>query len=111
MFWSTYTNDETQTLLMFSVCEEGGDSWRYSLRPCCESAFLSVFHEFREDLTPVLVGILNDHSGSIPPGDLQAILRKDAVYNAVGLAAFDLYDEVGDKTACAGGCVCRRRPH
>jgi hypothetical protein len=31
----------------------------------------------------------------VSPSDLNAILRKDAVYNAVGLAAFDLYDEVG----------------
>ncbi len=27
--------------------------------------------------------------------NLATLLRKDAVYNAVGLAAFDLYEEVG----------------
>ena len=26
--------------------------------------------------------------------DMMAVLRKDAVYNAVGLAAFDLFDDV-----------------
>lgn len=31
------------------------------------------------------------------PDDTQGILRKDAVYNAVSLAAFDLYDEVSFK--------------
>jgi hypothetical protein len=35
--------------------EEGGDSWRYSWRPCCETVFLSLFHEFRELLAPLLV--------------------------------------------------------
>ena len=33
-------------------------------------------------------------SGVVAQNDLAAILQKDAVYNAVGLAAFDLYDEV-----------------
>lgn len=37
--------------------------------------------------------IQNNHA-LVSPSDLSAILRKDAVYNAVGLAAFDLYDEV-----------------
>lgn len=33
----------------------------------------------------------------VDPNNLHAILLKDAVYNAVGLAAFELYDEVGTK--------------
>ncbi len=28
------------------------------------------------------------------PHNLPAILHKDAIYNAVGLAAFDLYDDI-----------------
>ena len=76
------------------VCEDGGDSWRYSYRPCCESAFLAVFHEHRERLAPVLVRMARENSDPVPAHDLAAILRKDAVYNAVGHAAFDLYDEV-----------------
>ncbi len=80
-----------------AVIEDGGDSWRYALRPCCESAFLAVFHEHRRELTPALAALLRE-VGSAPapdPSDLAALLRKDAVYNAVGLAAFDLYEEVG----------------
>lgn len=30
----------------------------------------------------------------VSPDDMQGILKKDAIYNAVGLCAFDLYDEV-----------------
>lgn len=33
-------------------------------------------------------------NGLVSPDDMQAILKKDAVYNAVGLCAFDMYDEV-----------------
>lgn len=37
------------------------------------------------------------HHQPVDPNNLHAILVKDAVYNAVGLAAFDLYDEVRTK--------------
>jgi hypothetical protein len=30
----------------------------------------------------------------VDPQNLPAILQKDAIYNSVGLAAFDLYDEI-----------------
>lgn len=35
----------------------------------------------------------------VPPDDMQAILKKDAVYNAVGLCAFDMYDEVSERNS------------
>jgi len=38
--------------------------------------------------------LLTQSSVVVAHNDLAAILHKDAVYNAVGLAAFDLYDEV-----------------
>lgn len=74
--------------------DEGGESWKYSLRPCTETVFLAMFHEFRETLAPVLLEMIQNNHALVSPSDLNAILRKDAVYNAVGLAAFDLYDEV-----------------
>jgi len=74
--------------------EEGGDSWKYSWRPCCETFFLSLFHEHRETLAGLLVAMVRDNHNPVNPNDLNAILRKDAIYNAVGLAAFDLYDEI-----------------
>lgn len=74
--------------------DEGGESWKYSLRPCTETLFLSVFHEFRTILSPVLLEMIRDNHQLVEPSDLPGILRKDAVYNAVGLAAYDLYDDV-----------------
>ena len=64
------------------------------LQPCTESLFLALFHEFRVTLSPVLLEMIQSNHALVSPSDLNAILRKDAVYNAVGLAAFDLYDEV-----------------
>ena len=69
-----------------------GDAWKYNYRPGCEAMFLTLFHEFREVLAPFLIEQLRlcDAAGT----DLSDILRKDAVYNAVGLVAFELFDEV-----------------
>ena len=74
--------------------EECGDSWKYSWRPCCETVFLTLFHEYRELLSPLLVSLVRDNHTPVDPDNLTAILHKDAIYNAVGLAAFDLYDEI-----------------
>ncbi|XP_072938449.1 importin-11-like isoform X2 [Epargyreus clarus] len=75
--------------------DEAGESWKYSLRPCTEAVFMELFHEYRSVLAPELVRLLASlQDGPARPDDLQAILKKDAIYNAVGLAAFDLYDDV-----------------
>ncbi|XP_033190339.1 importin beta11 isoform X3 [Bombus vancouverensis nearcticus] len=76
------------------VVDDGGESWKYSLRPCTECLFVVIFHHFGEVLVPVLVELMQRHHQPVDPNNLHAILVKDAVYNAVGLAAFDLYDEV-----------------
>ncbi len=76
------------------VCEDGGDSWRYSFRPCCETLFLTIFHENRTQLAPMMVDLVRNTAGPVDPQDLRALLYKDSVYNAIGLAAFDLYDEI-----------------
>lgn len=55
---------------------------------------MTVFHEFRTVLSPVLLAMIQSNHGPIDASDLNAILVKDAIYNAVGLAAFDLYDDV-----------------
>ncbi|KAJ2949425.1 hypothetical protein O0L34_g15341 [Tuta absoluta] len=74
--------------------DEAGESWKYSLRPCTEAVFMELF-QFRNILAPELVRLLAAiQQEKLDPEDLPAILRKDAVYNAVGLAAFELYDDV-----------------
>lgn len=74
--------------------DEAGESWKYSLRPCTEALFMELF-QFREVLSPELVRLLASlQHRQVSPDDLPAILNKDAIYNAVRLAAFDLYDDV-----------------
>ncbi|XP_074993043.1 importin-11 isoform X1 [Calonectris borealis] len=78
----------------FTVEETGGDSWKYSLRPCTEVLFIDIFHEYNQTLTPVLLEMVRSLQGPTNMEDASAILIKDAVYNAVGLAAYELFDSV-----------------
>uniref|UniRef100_A0A7N9AMT4 Importin-11 n=1 Tax=Mastacembelus armatus TaxID=205130 RepID=A0A7N9AMT4_9TELE len=78
----------------FAVEETGGDSWKYSLRPCTEVLFLDIFHNYSQTLTPVLLEMVQNLQGPTNVEDPVQLLMKDAVYNAVGLAAYELFDNV-----------------
>uniref|UniRef100_A0A671TEV9 Importin-11 n=1 Tax=Sparus aurata TaxID=8175 RepID=A0A671TEV9_SPAAU len=78
----------------FAVEETGGDSWKYSLRPCTEVLFLDIFHNYSQTLTPVLLEMVQNLQGPTSVEDPVQLLMKDAVYNAVGLAAYELFDNV-----------------
>ncbi|XP_049341459.1 importin-11 [Astyanax mexicanus] len=78
----------------FAVEETGGDSWKYSLRPSTEVLFLDIFHNYSQTLTPVLLEMMHSLQGPSNVDDTLQLLMKDAVYNAVGLAAYELFDSV-----------------
>lgn len=64
------------------------------LQPSMETVFVSLFHEYRDVLIPLLMEMIRETSCIVSPEDMQGILRKDAVYNAVSLATFYMCDEV-----------------
>ncbi|XP_061116113.1 importin-11 [Conger conger] len=78
----------------FAVEETGGDSWKYSIRPCTEVLFLDIFHNYSQTLTPVLLEMVQNLQGPTNVEEPGSLLIKDAVYNAVGLAAYELFDSV-----------------
>ncbi|CAH2296266.1 importin-11 isoform X1 [Pelobates cultripes] len=78
----------------YAVEESGGDSWKYSLRPCSEVLFIDIFHEYSQTLTPVLLDMVDTLQGPTHVDDMNALRIKETVYNAVGLAAYDLFDSV-----------------
>ncbi|KAM4808983.1 importin-11 [Rhinophrynus dorsalis] len=78
----------------FAVEESGGDSWKYSLRPCSEVLFIDIFHENSQTLTPVLLDMVETIKGPTHVDDMNALRIKETVYNAVGLAAYELFDSV-----------------
>jgi len=55
---------------------------------------VTFFKEFKKS-PEILLTIMNEFQAPLKdPQDLQTILAKDALYNAAGLTAFELYDEV-----------------
>lgn len=59
-----------------------------------ETVFVTIFREFRVQLIPVLLELVREVNFFVPANDMVRILQKEAVYNAVELCAFDLYDDV-----------------
>ncbi|CAL8143654.1 unnamed protein product [Orchesella dallaii] len=73
--------------------EESGETWKYNLRQSAETLFVTLFKEFHKSVD-VLLGLLNEFQAPLKdPQDLQTILAKDALYNAAGITAYELYDE------------------
>uniref|UniRef100_A0A3B4Y3B8 Importin-11 n=1 Tax=Seriola lalandi dorsalis TaxID=1841481 RepID=A0A3B4Y3B8_SERLL len=77
----------------FAVEETGGDSWKYSLRPCTEVLFLDIFHNYSQTLTPVLLDMVQNLQGQLNVNS-NIITCQKQIYNAVGLAAYELFDNV-----------------
>lgn len=78
------------------VTDEGGDSWKYSLRSCTEAFYLALFQKYNQILCQQLVGYAQK-SQSIQltqASEVQDIIIKESIYNAVGLTAFHLFDDV-----------------
>lgn len=78
------------------ACDECGESWKYDLRPCTESFYLTLFSQYRPDMVVDLVKLIRKaqentlHQGS----EMKDIFLKDAIYKAAGLSSFNLFDEV-----------------
>ncbi|NWQ77288.1 IPO11 protein, partial [Columbina picui] len=78
----------------FAVEETGGDSWKYSLRPCTEVLFIDIFHEYNQTLSPVLLEMVHSLQGKILTTNNKHKYIFSPVFNAVGLAAYELFDSV-----------------
>lgn len=80
-------------------CDECGESWKYDLRPCTESFYLTLFSQYRPDMVVDLVKLIRKaQENTLHPGsDIKDIFLKDAIYKAAGLSSFNLFDEVKSK--------------
>lgn len=78
--------------------DEGGESWKYALKPCTETFFLTLFNQFRQDMTTEMIKYIQkaQEMHLTCESDVKIILTKDAIYNAAGLSAFNLFDEVSE---------------
>lgn len=76
--------------------DETGESWKYDLRPCTESFYLTLFSQYRSDMVTDLVKFIRQAQETTLTSDskMDAIFLKDAIYKAAGLSSFNLFDEV-----------------
>lgn len=76
--------------------DECGESWKYDLRPCTESFYLTLFSQYRTDMIADLVKFIRKaQENTLHPGsELKDIFLKDAIYKAAGLSSFNLFDEI-----------------
>lgn len=75
---------------------EAGETWKYCLKPCVENFYLTLFNHYRTEMTEDIIKyIAKSQSITLSPdSNVQDILAKDAIYNAAGLTAFNLFDEL-----------------
>lgn len=80
----------------FYADDETGDSCLYTLRPCAESFYLAMFNRFRPQMIAEVVKqtVMAQQAPLTEASSLKEILFKDAIYNAVGLSAFNLFDDI-----------------
>lgn len=76
--------------------DECGESWKYDLRPCTESFYLTLFSQYRADMVVDLIKFVRKAQDNIlhPGSEMKDIFLKDAIYKAAGLSSFHLFDEV-----------------
>jgi len=69
----------------------------YDVRPCSEVLLLSMVHHFSAELVPMLVSMVSEVQSSLLPkaqNDPNIILTIDAVFNAIGLTSYELFEAV-----------------
>lgn len=74
--------------------DDGGESWKYALRPCVESFYLTCFNQ-TQMTTEVAKYIQKAQEIQLnETSSLKDILLKDAIYNAAGLASFHFFSDI-----------------
>lgn len=63
--------------------------WQYEVRPCAERVFEDLFAAFKTDLTGPLLNVLAQVKDATQG---QELLMKEAIYNALGIAAQHLFE-------------------
>ena len=76
----------------YSGADEVGESFKYVLRSSGECLFLSLFYEYRTQFFAVIVELVEKLNGN-SLDNFELILQKEAVYHAIGLASYELFDE------------------
>ncbi|KAH8320394.1 hypothetical protein KR067_002081 [Drosophila pandora] len=74
----------------------GGDAWKYALRPSVETLYFTCFTQHSQVMIQEVLRFVRraQQLQLSADSDLKAILLKDAIYNAVGQAAFHFFNKL-----------------
>ncbi|XP_003744438.1 importin-11 [Galendromus occidentalis] len=86
--------DEWQANPEEFAAEQGGDLWRYSIKPCTESLFVTLLRIFREVAEREVVSLVSQIQPLQVEPTFAEAQRRQATYTAVGLAPYMLYDHL-----------------
>ncbi|KAI7902236.1 armadillo-type protein [Cokeromyces recurvatus] len=64
------------------------ENWEFELRPCAEMTFMSLLNNYKDQLIPILLNLV-ERVATVT--DQPSLLFKDAVYGAIGLGVHSLY--------------------
>ncbi|XP_023294362.2 importin-11 [Lucilia cuprina] len=80
----------------FAQDDNGGDTWKYALRPCVETLFAACFASYQTQMSAEVVKYIQkaQQIQLTASSDLKDILLKDAIYNAAGQASLHLFNEL-----------------
>ncbi|KAI8142979.1 armadillo-type protein [Fennellomyces sp. T-0311] len=71
------------------------ENWEFELRPCAEITFMSLLTQYRDQLCPILLNLVEKVANVT---SFQDLLFKDAVYAAVGLGVQSIYGRLDFET-------------
>ncbi|XP_033253113.1 importin-11-like [Drosophila miranda] len=85
-----------QDLEDYDQDDGGGDAWKYALRPSVETLYFTCFTQHSTVMIGEVLKFVRraQQLQLSPDSDLKAILLKDAIYNAVGQAAFHFFNQL-----------------
>ncbi|KIM21025.1 hypothetical protein M408DRAFT_81094 [Serendipita vermifera MAFF 305830] len=77
-----------------NIEESDSDAWEFGVRPCAERVLMTLSNQYGDYVTPLISSYLGQVVAN-PATDFPSILRKEALYCAVGRCAHRLRDITG----------------
>lgn len=82
--------------------------WIEKLRPCAEALYLTLFENYRQILSSLVVDILKEAMGNCPAAEVDitpGMLLKEAAYSAVGVTQYELSNYLSFKAWFEGALL------
>ena len=82
------------------VNTDAGESHKFLLRPCMETLYAGLFYGFKQHMVPFALQLIKETTNfnlaelTAVSGGEEQLLKVCAIFKAVGLASYELYEEI-----------------